>query len=151
MAFRRVPESEFNNLQINPVNFEAGTLLDDNGKIIKVSTDKDDDISLKAEVDNSTAEKLFEPKPGDISDIKCYLSEKAIQYYRSLADEKGELTLSCVCDSTFLFLFTLYKTLELAGFTDITIEDREAKPEEIPKDKPYCSWYYGVTGKLPKE
>ena len=95
--------------------------------------------------------KLFEPKPGDISDIKCYLSEKAIQYYRSLADEKGELTLSCVCDSTFLFLFTLYKTLELAGFTDITIEDREAKPEEIPKDKPYCSWYYGVTGKLPKE
>lgn len=95
--------------------------------------------------------KLFEPKPGDISDIKCYLSEKAIQYYRSLADEKGELTLSCVCDSTFLFLFQLYKTLELAGFTDITIEDREAKPEEIPKDKPYCSWYYGVTGKLPKE
>lgn len=35
------------------------------------------------------------------------------------------------------------------GCTDIRTESREATPDEIPKDKPWCSWFYAVSGKLP--
>ena len=61
----------------------------------------------------------------------------ALAYYRKLAD------------STLMFQANLYYTLAAIGCTDIRTESREATPDEIPKDKPWCSWFYAVSGKLP--
>ena len=73
----------------------------------------------------------------------------ALAYYRKLADNDGRIELKCVCDSTLMFQANLYYTLAAIGCTDIRTESREATPDEIPKDKPWCSWFYAVSGKLP--
>ena len=72
----------------------------------------------------------------------------ALEYYRKLADSDGRIELKCVCDSTLMFQANLYYTLVELGCTDIRTESREATPDEIPKDKPWCSWFYAVSGKL---
>ena len=72
-----------------------------------------------------------------------------LAYYRKLADSDGRIELKCVCDSTLMFQANLYYTLAAIGCTDIRTESREATPDEIPKNKPWCSWFYAVSGKLP--
>lgn len=72
-----------------------------------------------------------------------------LAYYRKLADSDGRIELKCVCDSTLMFQANLYYNLVAIGCTDIRTESREAAPDEIPKNKPWCSWFYAVSGKLP--
>ena len=153
MKFKKPPKDKFGNLQIFPENFEPKN----NEKVFKPLSASDVYGLLECEASKETINKLMSDCINDSysicdnSTIECSLPDEAIQYYRSLADENGELTLSCVCDSTLLYAWELYKLLDLSGVTDIKVESREATPEEIPKDKPYCSWYYSATGRLPKE
>lgn len=78
--------------------------------------------------------------------------EKAnlIEYYRRYADENGRIELKSVCDSTLYFMVNMCCMLKEIGCTDIQKVSREATADEIPKDKPWCSWVYIVSGVLPK-
>ena len=78
--------------------------------------------------------------------------EKAnlIEYYRRYADENGRIELKSVCDSTLYFMVNMCYMLKEIGCTDIQKVSREATTDEIPKDKPWCSWVYIVSGVLPK-
>ena len=68
---------------------------------------------------------------------------------RKNSEENGIVKISTVCDSTLLFLFELEATLRIAGCTNIKITSRPATEDEIPKNKPFCNWYYAAEGILP--
>lgn len=70
---------------------------------------------------------------------------------KNIVQENGRVKIWSVCDSTLLFLFNLITMLTVAGCTDITTESRPATGEEIPKDKPFCRWYYAAEGTLPEK
>ena len=125
----KISPKSFENLKIaiNP-NFKR---TDDNSKELPLE-DKTD-LTAFVKVQPLTAEQK--------SDM--------LAYYRKLADGDGRVELKCVCDSTLIFQANLYYTLAAIGCTDIRTESREATPDEIPKDKPWCSWFYAVSGKLP--
>lgn len=153
MAFFKL--QNINNLQIYPESFDPENVKSE--KVFTPLSATEISGTFECVASKETVNKLMGGCLTDSyyildnSKIECSMSDEAIQYYRSLADENGILTLSCVCDGTLFYLFKLYKILELSGFYNITTESREAKPGEIPKDKPYCSWYYFATGRLPKE
>lgn len=68
---------------------------------------------------------------------------------RKNSEENGTVKISTVCDSTLLFLFELEATLRIAGCKNIKITSRPATEDEIPKNKPFCNWYYAAEGILP--
>lgn len=68
---------------------------------------------------------------------------------KDISDD-GKIKISCICDGTFLFLYELVNDLKIMGCTDIEIESREAAEDEIPKEKPWCRWYFSASGILPK-
>lgn len=104
---------------------------------------------------NSKNDISISPKTNvNILDMLPHLTdeEKASQteYYRAFADENGRIELKSISDSTLYFLASMVHTLKEIGCTDIQSESREATADEIPKDKPWCSWVYIVSGILPK-
>ena len=68
---------------------------------------------------------------------------------KDISDD-GKIKISCTCDGTALFLYSLVADLEMMGCADIEVESREATEDEIPKEKPWCRWYFSASGILPK-
>ena len=72
-----------------------------------------------------------------------YLSKQNIYI-----DEEERIHVSVLCDSTAIFLMELEDALEQFGCTNIKYGGYVDK-EHVPKNKPWCSYRYTVSGELP--
>ena len=97
--------------------------------------------------------KKISPKIPDYTYPEYSAAEKKEIYEALLkkADKNRRVSIKGVSDGTLLYEFNMIHLLVSAGCTDIKTGSRPAQQEEIPKDKPFLTWYMEVSGTLPEE
>lgn len=80
----------------------------------------------------------------DFEQFKAELGELLKGY--GVSFDGNTLTLSCICDGTYIFLFQMVNILTQLGFEDI--ETGEEDVESPHSDKPWLSSRFWASGKL---
>lgn len=133
-----LPKEEFEKMQAN------GDVYSDNFTVDGLKFDYPKRMFEVTEVDYSPQTLRDFYSKEELKSIRKSLREHNLQ-------DDGRVMISVICDGTLYFLMTLLFTLTVAGCTDIKTTSRPATGEEIPKDKPFCRWYYAAEGTLPEK
>lgn len=87
----------------------------------------------------------------EISEPTYEQRAKWLEAMKQIADENGRVTLGGLSDGSLMGEFECLYILAAIGCIDIKTESRPATADEIPKDRPFLTWHYQVSGNLPKE
>lgn len=76
---------------------------------------------------------------------------KCLKAFNGKVDDGKRLHLSCLCDSTMVFLKEMVEVLKLLGCTEIETGSRIAGEEETMPGRPWCNCLFEASGVLPKD
>ena len=72
-----------------------------------------------------------------------------LRQHKAAVDEHNRLTLQCLCDGTYLFLYEMVHVLAALGCADIHTRG-ESVTHGVPEDKPWCNYLFKASGVLPE-